>query len=215
MSNLPIDPNALSTALVNAIQASESDDGTYQYLKMTKAGDWIFGQDETDVQDGSLWAIDPRSIQKGFIAWEEGSKEGEAMAPIFGAPPIIKADLDDVSAKWTEQLGFNLVCTNGEDKGAQCQFKTNSRGGRKAIKSYMSALNTQLQSDPDNCVALVSLESEHYKHKEFGRIYNPIITIGQWVSLDTTAPEEPAPKAKEPDEEPAPTQKRKRRAVSG
>ena len=62
MSQLPIDPAALSTALATAMQTMGGDDGDFQFMKMTKAGEFMFGADETEVQEGSLWAIDPRSI---------------------------------------------------------------------------------------------------------------------------------------------------------
>ena len=214
MSQLPIDPAALSTALATAMQTMGGGDGDFQFMKMTKAGEFMFGADETEVQEGSLWAIDPRSIVKGFIKWSEGGElVGEEMAPIFGGQPIIKSALPESGVGWTEQVGFALACTNGDDKGTQCLYKSNSKGGLKAIKSYLSALQGQLATDPANSVALVALSSDFYKHKTYGRIYNPIITIESWMALDST--EAPAPKAvaEEPAEEPAPKGRTRRRAV--
>lgn len=213
MPHLPIDPAALSTAISTAMQ-NLGGDGEFQFMKMTKAGDFIFGADETEVQEGSLWAIDPRSITKGFIKWVDSELEGEEMAPVFGGQPIIKSNLPDAGVGWSEQVGFALACTNGDDKGTQCLYKTNSKGGLKAIKSYLSALQAQLSTAPDNCVALVSLSSDFYKHKTYGRIYNPIITIESWTALDAT--EAPAAVAKQDEpspDEPAPKTRTRRRAV--
>jgi hypothetical protein len=215
---LPIDPAALSTAIATAM-VGLGGDGEFQFMKMTKAGDFIFGADETETQDGSLWAIDPRSIVKGFIMWsKDGELEGEEMAPIFGGQPIIKSKLPDSGVGWTEQVGFALACTNGDDKGAQCLYKTNSKGGLKAIKSYLSALQAQLATDPTNAVALVALSSEFYKHKTYGRIYNPIITIESWMPLNATETPAKAEKVekvekaeKEPDEPSQEPKKRTRR----
>lgn len=212
MSQLPIDPTALSTAIATAMQ-NLGGDGDFQFMKMTKAGEFMFGADETEVQEGSLWAIDPRSITKGFIKWVDSELEGEEMAQVFGGQPIIKSNLPDSGVGWSEQVGFALACTNGDDKGVQCLYKSNSKGGLKAIKSYLSALQGQLASDPANSVAVVSLSSDFYKHKTYGRIYNPIITIESWMALGST--EAPAPKAvaEEPAEEPAPKGRTRRRAV--
>lgn len=210
MAQLPIDPAALSTAIATAMQ-NLGGDGDFQFMKMTKAGEFMFGADETEVQEGSLWAIDPRSITKGFIKWVDSELEGEEMAPIFGGQPIVKSQLPDAGVGWSEQVGFALACTNGDDKGTQCLYKSNSKGGLKAIKSYLSALQAQLLSDPGNSVAVVSLSSDFYKHKTYGRIYNPIITIESWMALDAT--ETPKAKEAEPAEEPAPKARTRRRAV--
>jgi hypothetical protein len=224
MSQLPIDPAALSTAIAVAMQGLGGD-GDFQFMKMTKAGEFLFGADEIVVQDGSLWAIDPRSITKGFIHWgDDADLLGEEMAQVFGGQPVMKAALPDAGVGWTEQVGFALACTNGEDKGTQCLYKSNSKGGLKAIKSYLSALQGQLATDPANAVALVSLSSDFYKHKTYGRIYNPIITIDSWVPLDATqAPEkaakvepakvEPEKAAKVEPEQAEPKKRTRRRAV--
>jgi len=209
MNNLPIDPAALATALSNAMQGLGGD-GDFQFLKMAKNGDWIFGADETEVQDGSVWAIDPRSITKGFIKWVDSELEGEEMAPIFGGSPIVKSALPDAGAGWSEQVGFAMACTNGDDKGTQCFYKTNSKGGLKAVKAYMAALQSQLATDPANSVAMVVLSSEFYKHKTYGRIYNPIITIAKWVGLDDAVT--PAEKV-ETVEQDEPKKRTRRRAV--
>lgn len=213
MNTLPIDPKEFTSALANAIQSTDPD-GDAQFLKMTKAGEWMYGQDETDVQEGSIWAIDPRSIQKGFIAWDDGEKMGEEMVSIFGGgAALIKSELPNIdSGSWVEQLGFTLVCTNGDDKGVQCIYKTNSRGGRKAVKKYMKELQEQMAEHVDECVALVNLETEFYKHKEYGRIYNPVLIVTSWVTLDTAAVAEPE-KAEE--EEKPKKAKRQRRGVNG
>lgn len=223
---LPLDPNAFNNALSTALQGASAEDSEFHYLKMTKAGDWVFGQEEEDVQEGSIWAIDPRSIQKGFIAWDEGEKLGEEMASIFGEKPIQKEDLPDVGAKWVDQLGLAMACTNGQDKGVQCVYKVNSKGGKKAIRKYMSELQRQIQEDPEHCVALVTLDSEFYKHKEYGRIYNPIIEITGWVTMDTasapaSASAEPAPAEPADDDdddaetpEKAPPARKRKRAVN-
>ena len=151
-----------------------------------------------------------------FIKWSEsGELVGEEMAPIFGGQPIIKSALPESGVGWTEQVGFALACTNGDDKGTQCLYKSNSKGGLKAIKSYLSALQGQLATDPANSVALVALSSEFYKHKTYGRIYNPIITIESWMALDATEAPAKAEKVEKATEEPSqePKTRTRRRAV--
>ena len=37
-------------------------------LKMDKTGHWVFGADQTEVEDDSTWAVNPFSFVHGFIA---------------------------------------------------------------------------------------------------------------------------------------------------
>jgi len=57
---------------------------------------------------------------------------------------------------------------------------------------------------------MVVLSSEFYKHKTYGRIYNPIITIAKWVGLDDAVT--PAEKV-ETVEQDEPKKRTRRRAV--
>ena len=110
MSQLPIDPTALSTAIATAMQ-NLGGDGDFQFMKMTKAGEFMFGADETEVQEGSQWAIDPRSITKGFIKWVDSELEGEEMAQVFGGQPIIKSNLPDSGVGWSEHWPAPMATT--------------------------------------------------------------------------------------------------------
>ena len=57
-ANLP-SVKSLSSAL-RSIQSEATPSGTV-ILKMDKTGHWVFGADQTEVEDGSLWAANPFS----------------------------------------------------------------------------------------------------------------------------------------------------------
>ena len=38
-------------------------------LKMDKTGHWIYGIDQTEIDKEGLWAVNPCSFTKGYIAW--------------------------------------------------------------------------------------------------------------------------------------------------
>ena len=59
-ANLP-SVQSLSGAL-RSIQSEVAPGGTV-ILKMDKTGHWVFGADQTEVEDGSLWAANPFSIR--------------------------------------------------------------------------------------------------------------------------------------------------------
>jgi hypothetical protein len=41
-------------------------------LKMDKTGHWVFGADQTEIEEDSQWAVNPFSFVHGFIAWGDG-----------------------------------------------------------------------------------------------------------------------------------------------
>ena len=67
MSNVAVFGNAnlpsvasLSTAL-RSISTDVGPSGSV-IIKMDKTGHWVFGADQTEIEDGSLWAINPFSF---------------------------------------------------------------------------------------------------------------------------------------------------------
>jgi hypothetical protein len=36
---------------------------------MDKTGHWVFGIDQTEIEDDSTWAVNPFSFVHGYIAW--------------------------------------------------------------------------------------------------------------------------------------------------
>ena len=79
----------LAKSLNNAAMTMPRVGGDKQFLKMDKGnGDWIFGQEETVVEDGSQWAVNPMSLMRGYISWDGNQQvEGERMVPVSRAVP--------------------------------------------------------------------------------------------------------------------------------
>ena len=74
-ANLP-SVQALSTAL----RALETDVGAagVVIIKMDITGHWVFGADQTDIEDDSTWAVNPFSFVHGYIAWGDGEVLGDS-----------------------------------------------------------------------------------------------------------------------------------------
>ena len=202
-ANLP----AVST-LSTALRALEKDVGPAGsvILKMDKTGHWVFGADQTEVEEDSLWAVNPFSFIHGFIAWGDGEVLGEKMVGV--SEPLPDQDIAPPGAKrgWETQIGMSLKCTGGEDKDMEARFTTTSVGGKKAVQALGVAIATQVEKDQSKPVPLVRLKKDHYVHKSYGRIYTPVFEIVEWVGLDG-ASEEAAPEAE------APAAGRRRRSI--
>jgi len=176
-------------------------------LKMDKTGHWVFGADQTEVEDDSTWAVNPFSFVHGYIAWGEGDVLGEKMVPV--AEPLPEMDVPPPGAKrgWELQVGMSLKCMAGDDKGLEVTYNVTSVGGKRAVQKLALDIAAQVEKDQSKPVAAVRLKKEHYTHKSYGRIYTPIFEIVSWLGLDGQADEQSVSEA------PAETPTRRRRSA--
>ena len=191
-ANLP----AVAT-LSTALRAINTDVGNIgagvAILKMDKTGHWVFGADQTEVEEGSLWAVNPFSFVHGYIAWGDGEVLGEKMVSVSQPLPELDAAPPNAKKGWEVQVGLSVKCISGVDKGTEARFTTTSVGGKRAVQTLAVALADQVEKEQDKPVAIVTLKKEHYQHKSYGRIYTPVFEVKEWVSMDGAPEEEAAP----------------------
>ena len=185
------------TTLSASLRALEQDVGPSGsiILKMDKTGHWIFGADQTEVEDDAKWAVNPFSFVHGFIAWGDGEVLGEKMVSVTQPLPELETAPPGAKKGWETQVGMSLQCINGDDKGMEVRFSTTSVGGKRAVQALAVAIATQVDADQSKPVPVVLLKKDHYQHKSFGRIYTPVFEVVEWVSMDGA--EAPAPAAVE------------------
>jgi len=150
-------------------------------MRLNKSdGVWVYGPDSTEVEEGSEWVIPPDSLAQGFIAWHAGKVEGERLST-FGKEPVDPTSLPEVKAKngWEEQVGFGLVCMNGEDEGTRAVFKTNTKGGVEAWNNIFDAIKARAAAGK-SLAPIVKLTHSSYQHNEYGRILKPVFEIVGW-----------------------------------
>lgn len=196
------------TTLSTALRALEQDvpAAGVAILKMDKTGHWVFGADQTEVEDDATWAINPFSFVHGFIAWGDGEVLGEKMVSVSSPLPELEVAPPNAKRGWETQVGMSLKCLSGEDKGLEARFSTTSVGGKRAVQALAVAIATQVDTDQTKPVPVITLGKEHYQHKSYGRIFTPIFDIKEWASMDGSVAEAEA--------EEAPAGGRRRRAVS-
>ena len=177
------------TSLSTALRALETDVGAagVVILKMDKTGHWVFGADQTEVEDDSTWAVNPFSFVHGFIAWGDGEVLGEKMVSVSQPLPELEAAPPMARKGWETQVGMSMKCLSGEDKGMEVRYTTTSVGGKRSVQALAVAIATQVDTDPKLPVPIVTLEKEHYSHKSYGRIYTPIFKIASWMSMTDEA----------------------------
>lgn len=208
--NLP-SVQSLSTAL-RALENDVASAGV-AILKMDKTGHWVYGADQTEVEDDATWAINPFSFTHGFIAWGDGEVLGEKMVSVSQPLPELDTAPNGAKRGWETQIGMSLKCLNGEDEGLEARFSTTSVGGKRSIQALAVAIANQVEKDQTKPVPVVTLGSEHYQHKSYGRIYTPIFEVKEWIAMDGGASADEAEAEEAPAIE-APASGRRRRAVA-
>src|SRR5262245_53975377 len=113
---------ALSVDIVNSLVSGIAESrsttpiaGLKPILRLLKSGVWVFGQGNEPVQIGSQWAINPMSIQHGWVCWSNSPDNktknellGEVMATVREHKPIKPEDIQGFPYK--EQRVFDLKC---------------------------------------------------------------------------------------------------------
>ena len=180
-ANLP-SVKSLATAL-RTIETDVGGAGTV-IIKMDKTGHWVFGADQTEIEDDSTWAVNPFSFVHGYIAWGDGEVLAEKMGSVSQPLPELEAAPRGAKKGWETQVGFSMKCLDGADKDMEVRYTTTSVGGKKAVQALAVAIATQVEKDQSKPVPVVELGKEHYTHKSYGRIYTPVFKVLEWASMD-------------------------------
>ena len=174
------------TTLTTALRTLEQDVGAVgsAIIKMDKTGHWVYGADQTEVDDESTWAVNPFSFVHGFIAWGDGEVLGEKMVSVTQPLPELESAPPNAKKGWEQQVGMMIKCVSGDDKGLEARYTVTSVGGKRAIQALGVAIAEQIEKDQSKPVPVVKLKKDHYQHKSYGRIYTPVFEILEWVSMD-------------------------------
>ena len=206
-ANLPA-VSTLSTAL-RSIAADVGPAGVV-ILKMDKTGHWVYGADQTEIEDDSTWAINPFSFIHGYIAWGDGEVLGEKMVSVNQPLPEMGAAPPNAKKGWETQVGLSLKCLNGEDKDMEARYTTTSVGGKRAVQELALKISEQVEKDQTKPVPVIRLKKDHYTHKSYGKIFTPIFEIVEWVSMEGKVEQAPAEAPAAAEEAPL---RRRRRAA--
>ena len=175
-------PDAFAASAQKFAEAApRREAGGAPFLKMMKTdGSWVYGGDSVEVEEDSIWMVDPNTLCMGFIAWHAGKVEGEQMA-FLGQETINAADLPPVAAKngWEDQVGFGLICETGEDAGTKVIWKTNNHGGLQAWNKIFDAMKER-SGTGQSYVPRIKMSHDSYTHTDYGKIYKPIFEIVGW-----------------------------------
>lgn len=191
----PAPTGVANAALINSLRAGIQQSkqqtivqGGKPLLRLSRQFEWIFGQTNEKVEDGSIWVVNPLTLAHGWVCWSNNASDdvnsllGEKMAPVSEPLPPMPAAINGYEFK--PQRGMELKCLNGRHEDIQVLYKGSSGGGVKGFVALIDKIYAQLAERPDFPCPVVELEYETYDHKKWGTIANPIFNVVDWASLD-------------------------------
>lgn len=177
------DLSKLQLAARNVVSAMPAPIG---FLRMTKVGEWLHGAEGDEVPEGTQFAVNPSSFQRGYIAWADTSsgapanKLDERMYPAHETLPDC-GEPPKGSRGWEHQLGFAVKVLNGELANDEMQYRSSSDGGKRAIAQLLEAIILAAPKNPGK-LPVITLGSRSYKHKSYGKIYAPVFELMRWIT---------------------------------
>jgi len=164
-------------------------------LKFSK-GDYLVGEDNDEVEEGTQYVANMEELMVGWIRWEDGKPTDQIMGRVAEGYQAPKRNTlgDDDKTKWeVDEQGrerdpwqfsnYLILKTPGESGDDHLfTFTTSSRGGLNAIGELCKAYGKAMRQKPDE-LPIISLEVGSYQHsnKAYGRIKFPIFDVKGWA----------------------------------
>jgi len=192
----------LSSGIAESRATTVIAGGGKPLLRLLRGGSWVFGQNNEEVQPGSRWVVNIRSLAHGYICWVEGALRGEVLTSMTAPKPAMPVAIEGVP--FQELRTFDLKCIDGDDTGTEVLHKINSISGIKAVDGLLAAIFGQLAADPAHPCPVLRLGTDGYQHKQYGWIDTPVYEVVGWSDMNGNlageaapqlAPAEPAPAA--------------------
>src|SRR5262245_45561260 len=150
----------------------------------------MYGQKRVIPEDGSHWAVNPATFKWGSISFGDGNKVvGERLVSVGQPQPDITT-LPDTGFPWQTEWSVNMKCLNGADAGVEVVFKATTDGACQAVIGLIDRVRTRLDSNKHDgkIVPIVLLEKDSYQHGQYGKVWFPVLTDVDWMTLDGPAP---------------------------
>lgn len=188
-------------------------------LKFSK-GDYLVGEDNDEVEEGTQYVANMDELMVGWIRWEDGKPTDQIMGRVSEGYQAPKRNTlgDDDKSKWEvddqgnerdpwQFSNYLILKTPGENGDDHLfTFTTSSRGGLNAIGELCKAYGKAMRQKPDE-FPIISLGVGSYQHsnRSYGRIKFPILAVQGWSpksefaeALSDEAPTAPAAEEEAP-----------------
>lgn len=179
---IPFDAGKLAASLK---QVSREAAPLASFLRMNKQGQWTYGLDATIIAKGTEFMVNPSGFQHGYICWSAAASEklGETAAPVTDALPE-PGPVPVGGRGWEFQLGMHLKGLVGPLENLELVYRASSVGGKRAVATLAEQVANRLVTKGETSVVpVIKLDTDSYKHKQYGTIFVPVLTIARWMQI--------------------------------
>lgn len=182
-------------------QASRQTGIVGKLLRFTK-GEYLAGQDDEEVPIGTKVIVNVDSCLCGWTLWLNKKPVDQDMGQIiknFQPKPRSELSMSEPSDWPIDDRGnardpwqFSNQCLMKNAKNGEIYtFTTTSKGGIGAVGTLLAAATEYMQEGNED-YPIVELNTDSYKHNEYGKILLPMFEIVDWspiseFTLETTA----------------------------
>lgn len=158
-------------------------------LKFNK-GDWLAGQDEREIDEGTRFVANMDELFVGWIRWEDKKPTEQLMGRVAdNFKPARRSELGDTDKEawplndddepqdpWQQS---NYLLLRGVDDEQLYTFTAGATGSRGAITELCGAYGREMRSKPDQ-YPVVEIGTGKYKHATYGWIKFPTFKVVGW-----------------------------------
>jgi hypothetical protein len=196
-----------------AAYGQEAASGGGDFLKFSKV-EWVRGQNSDEVALGTRLAANMAELSIGWIRWGDGKPLERKLGLLAqGHKPEARDALGfanqtewetDKEGKPIDPWSFtNELPVADPETGEQMTMSMSSKGGIGAIGNLCKAYGKEYRQC-EGLIPIIELGRDSYVHREYSKVYVPVVTIVDWVEngsvpdapVKESAPEEEKPKAK-------------------
>jgi len=187
ITNLPAD---FVTRLMSGIAQARATTilpGGKPYFRLLKTKNYVWGQANEEMQEGSKWVVNIMSMAHGWSCWVDGGKNmpndlaGEVLVSMTLPRPDQPEPIGEFEFK--ELYSMEMKCLDGDDAGTEVLYRINSTGGKRAVLGLMDEIYGQLARRPAYPCPVLVLSSDTYSHKKHGQIVFPIYAVVGWANM--------------------------------
>jgi len=160
-------------------------------LRFTKHGDYKYGQDQEEMDEGTRMLAYLPGLMKGMVKWEDQRPVKHLIGLVAeGFQPPLREELGDHDkSKWRELSGqqidpwqFTAYLPMLDDQGELYTFVTSSKGGLGTLSELSKSFARRRKMHP-NDIPIVKLLRRSYQHAEFGETFAPVFRVDGWSKI--------------------------------
>ncbi len=171
-----------------------------QLLRFTKTGEYQYGQDRKELEEGTQLIAGMFTLRDGWVKWQDGKPVKQLLELVEdGIDKPDRSELGDLDESQWEKMGEGRAAVPRDpwqetstlvmadpDTGDLFTFSANSKGGRDALMALAGEYDEHLRQKPDE-IPVIELGSSSYKHRVYGQIFKPEFKVVDWVDKDAVS----------------------------